>query len=206
MPPTPPDPPPTPPLSQDFSRLVLQAQKYRQEKEYLKEISTLIKALDYDPKNYRILVTIALAFGRLGCNDDALNYINEALRINPDYHKAYNSLGNLFRTQGELGKALECYESAIERFPHNFSIHYNRAITAMDLLMYPEAIDSFLTAYHLDPTETTILRDLGDIYYRIQKGEDALKMFSEYLEKSPDATDSNQIRNKIKTIKKKLDL
>ena len=190
----------------EFTKLMTAAQEYRKKKNYLKEISSLVKALDYDQKNYRVMVMIAMAYGQIGCAEDAVQYINEALAINPDYYKAYNSLGNVFRGKGELGKALECYESAIARFPDNFSIHYNRALTAMDLTLYPKAIESYEKAFTLNPSETIILKDLGDIYYRTQNYSKALEVLEKYLQSSADSPDANQIRTKIKTIQKKLSL
>lgn len=194
----------TPSAQAEFTKFMNAAQDYRSKDNHLKEIGSLVRALEYDPKNYRVMVMIALAFGRMGCYEDATEYLNDALNINPDYFKAYNSLGNVFRSKGELGKALECYESAIARFPENFSIHYNRALTAMDLLMYPKAIESFEKAYALDSSETNILKDLGDIYYRTENYPKAVEVLEKYLEQCPSAKDVNQIRIKIKTIRKKL--
>ena len=51
---------------------------------------------------------------------DAQNYYQKVLKIDPNYTPAHNNLGAIFKQLGELEKAKECYEKAIEINPNYF--------------------------------------------------------------------------------------
>ena len=45
--------------------------------------------------------------------DEAIEALNKAISIKPDYAEAYYNLGNTFREKGKLNRAIETYTKAV---------------------------------------------------------------------------------------------
>jgi hypothetical protein len=63
----------------------------------------------------------------LGEFDEALHWIGESLRLQPDSPDAHVNLGNLYARQGDLDRAAECYEHALSLRPDFPAARRNRA-------------------------------------------------------------------------------
>src|SRR5262245_6826159 len=69
-----------------------------------------------------LLGVIALQTGR---NDDAVNYIGRAIQLNRTESALHVNLGNAFKGQQKLGKAVACIRRALELKPDCAEAHYN---------------------------------------------------------------------------------
>jgi len=63
-----------------------------------------------------------------GLFDEAEEYYQKALQINPYHEYTYNNLGALFKENGQLDKAMQCYRKALQLNPHNAEIHFGYSL------------------------------------------------------------------------------
>ncbi len=60
--------------------------------------------------------------------------------IEREIYEAYNNLGNLYRKQGFINKAIEAYKTAILKIPDYPLPYFNLGCTLMELERYTEAL------------------------------------------------------------------
>lgn len=58
-------------------------------------------------------------------DQEAEDVLREVIKIKPDTHNAYNSLGVLYRKKGDTDKALLFYKKALKIQPNGSHVHYN---------------------------------------------------------------------------------
>jgi protein O-GlcNAc transferase len=83
-----------------------------------KALKAYQKAIDLDPENPYAWNGLVLMFFRLGCLDKAQEAYEQTLALAGDdkfiLALCYGNMGLVYRTQGDLDKALEVYEKALE--------------------------------------------------------------------------------------------
>ncbi|MGQ9855334.1 MAG: tetratricopeptide repeat protein [Fervidobacterium sp.] len=82
-----------------------------------------------------------------GLYDEALKIYNELL--DKDIPDVYNNVGNIYRRQGMLGKAIEMYRRAIQSDPYFSLAYFNLACALMEMERYSDAVMFFEKAEKL---------------------------------------------------------
>ncbi|MFX1257555.1 MAG: tetratricopeptide repeat protein [Promethearchaeota archaeon] len=86
--------------------------------EYEKSIAVLKRIIEIDPKNYRAIYNLGIAYFNIGEMEKALKAYNEAISIKQDYKYCYYNIGLIYEIyKDNLEKALEYYEKALEIDP-----------------------------------------------------------------------------------------
>lgn len=62
---------------------------------------------------------LGTAYGMKGMTDAAIDQFSTAIRLNPDFAKAYYNLGNGLMNKGMFAEALQCFERAFQLEPAN---------------------------------------------------------------------------------------
>ncbi len=83
--------------------------------------------------------------------DKAIQVLDKAIKLNPDYMIAYQARGNAFFALREYELAFDDYCDAIDIEPRNAMNFYNRANTYNALKIYDSAIADFTQAVTLRP-------------------------------------------------------
>jgi tetratricopeptide (TPR) repeat protein len=60
---------------------------------------------------------MGVAYNELGKYQKAINAYKEAIKIKPDYHKAYDNMGVAYNGLGKYQKAIDAYKEAIKIKP-----------------------------------------------------------------------------------------
>ena len=60
--------------------------------------------------------------------EEAKNYVEKALELDPEFVEAYNNLGNIQKAHGNLKDAKVCYDKALHIDPNNADVRYNIAL------------------------------------------------------------------------------
>jgi len=87
-----------------------QAEDHINKKEYDQAIPLLTEVVAADSKNADAYNYLGYSYRQIGKLDDALNFYQLALKIDPDHKGANEYLGELYLMKGELGKAEERLE------------------------------------------------------------------------------------------------
>jgi tetratricopeptide (TPR) repeat protein len=80
----------------------------------------------------------------------AIEHLNRAIAIYPDYHKARNDLGVQLLKLKRLEEAAEQFHAAIERSPKYFNPRLNLGLVLIEWKKYSEAMEEFRQAISID--------------------------------------------------------
>jgi tetratricopeptide (TPR) repeat protein len=150
-----------------------------------------------NPQNPQAHYTLGLKYESRGETKKALAEYRKALSLKPDYDQALYRLGGLMGELGETDAAIEIIKQAVKLKP-NFAearnllaAVYNRQALAFmqqgDLDAAKEALEAGLQAQG-GPAVTEALRhNLGCLYVRQNRLDDAVGAFQEVLRENPEA-------------------
>jgi tetratricopeptide (TPR) repeat protein len=83
--------------------------------------------------------------------ETALNYYNEALKIDPNITSIWNNKGLTLYYLGRYSESIECYDKALELDPNNTIAWCNKGNSLYKLKKYKESIECYNKALEIDP-------------------------------------------------------
>ena len=100
------------------------------------------------------------------CTDPkkAIEYLDEAIKLQPNSAEAYNNRGNAYGDLKQNDRAIEDYNEAIRLKPKYAHAYYNRGLTYSDLKQYDRAIEDYSETIRLKPDETNAYFNRGNAY------------------------------------------
>ena len=131
--------------------------------------------------------------------EEGINDFTEAIKLNPDYAKAYNSRGFIYLKQGKRKKALEDFNQAIEINPNLAEAYFNRgyyfltfrkAISEIGLylekhdlsqLIIDKALKDFRKVIKIDPKNAKSHYILGKIYQMKNQSDLAIEEYTKAI-------------------------
>ncbi len=118
--------------------------------------------------------------------DEQLRFYSNAIRLKPDYTKAFNNRGNARLARGHAGSALQDYSEAIRLNPGDGGVVYNRGLARRKMGDLEGALKDLSEAIRLKPNYSSAFDARG--LARFEKGdlEGALKDFNEAIRIDPD--------------------
>ena len=108
---------------------------------------------------------------------DAQNYYQRVLEIDPNYAQAHNNLGVIFATLGENQKSISCYEKAIEIDPNYLEAYNNLGKLYLTLGENQKSISCYekiikINPNHMDANNSLeFIRDKQKILSEIEKNK-----------------------------------
>ena len=139
------------------------------------------------------------AYERTGQSHQAIRLIEQSVASyqgSRSLHESagtYNFLGTLHYRQGDVDKAIQAFEKALERSPHHKAAKRNlhqllrqKAFNALKQNAFGEAREYFEKAIHLDPLNATTYRLMGDGCTHISRFSEAIVYYRKGLEIAPD--------------------
>ena len=94
---------------------------------------------------------MGVTFKEQGKLDEAIEALNKALSIKPDYAEAYNNIGVTFKEQGKLDEAIEAYNKALSIKPDYADAYNNIGVTFKEQGKLDEAIEALNNALSIRP-------------------------------------------------------
>jgi len=95
----------------------------------------------------------------------AVEYLTEAIRLQPDFANAYGARGNAYGNQRQYQLALEDYNKAILLKPDKAVFFNNRGNVYKDLNKYQLAIEDYNQAIRLKPDNAEAYHNRGNAYF-----------------------------------------
>jgi len=101
------------------------------------------------------------------CTDPqkAIEYLNEAIKLKPDYAEAYNNRGNIYNSLGQYQRAIEDLDEAIRLKPDFAMTYNNRGANYNNLGQYQRAIEDFNETIRLKPDNAEAYHNRGNAYF-----------------------------------------
>jgi len=111
--------------------------------EYEKAVDIFKKILEIEPKNYKALYNLGIAYFNLGQIENALKAYNNAITIKTDYKHCYYNIGLIYETKENLKKALMYYEKALDIDPtFPYAVHARQFVRKKLDLQRNEEVES----------------------------------------------------------------
>lgn len=105
-----------------------------------------------------------IAYSRLGLYQKALDDLNTAIGLKPDYADAYSNRGIVYSRLNCHQLALEDFNKAVQLNPDFADLYNNRGVAYAKLGNYQSAIDNFSKAIELNPHYSDALSKRGIVY------------------------------------------
>jgi protein O-GlcNAc transferase len=137
------------------------------------------------PRSAEIWTGVAMAQGRLGRFDRAIEACNAALAIRPDHAATHEVLGNMLLEQGRNEAAIAAYSQALARDPTVASAHNNLGNAFSRLGRLDEAIASYRRAVATKRDYLSALHNLGGALSLKQETPEAVEVYTRALAINP---------------------
>jgi tetratricopeptide (TPR) repeat protein len=153
-------------------------------------------ALRENPENVAALSNLGLALLRLNEPGKAIVHFEHAVRIAPDWANQFN----LARAHAQLGHwkdAATALQAARTLKPEDYLTSFDLGVALHRSGDDEGAIDEYRRAIALGPHDGSFHRALAISLQRTHRFGDAVHAYQDYLRLSPDASDAEQITQRI---------
>ena len=115
----------------------------------------------------------------------ALDFINKAIKINPNFAEAYNEQGNVLNELKELQLAIKSYDQAIKLNPKYADAYYNKGLVLYELKRIESAIENYDQAIKINPNHVYSHNNKGYALQKLKKIEASIESFYNVLKIDP---------------------
>jgi tetratricopeptide (TPR) repeat protein len=134
----------------------------------------IAQAAQLDPTNADAHKNLCIIFSVSKRLEESLAQCVEAIKLRPDFDKAYQVAGHTLHLMGRKDEALQAYRQAIRLNPRYAKAHHNLGCLLFDMGRYKESVVSFLRAEELGFEEPPRLNvNLGMALYRLGRKQEA---------------------------------
>lgn len=167
-------------INPDYPQAKELREKVFQQK-HLKKISEDLKSR---PKEAVDLSNKGIELMRQGRLNEALEYFDKTLAIDPNFADILSMKGMVLQHMGRLNEALECYSKAIDLNPETLDAYNNMGIILKNQGKLEEAIECYDKALKVYP-DVNAWQNKGNVYYLMGNLEKAMQCFNEVLKIDP---------------------
>ena len=94
---------------------------------------------------------LGMAYAKLGNFNKALECFENAISLNPNFHKVWYNKGLVLAILDRYKEAIKCYDKALEINPNYVSAWVNKGNALVELCKYEEAVECYDKALEIDP-------------------------------------------------------
>lgn len=127
----------------------------------------------------------------------ALKFWKQTLAIDPMHSRAWSNILAYFDNTGLAEEILNYSEQALKYVPNDASILFSRANAFGKLGKFYESESLFLRAIQLKPESALFHANLGVLYHRFNKREQALESYKNALSLEPNLKSAKQNMQKL---------
>lgn len=133
-----------------------------------------IRDSPWDVRSYRALAKV---YFRESNYNEAENYFQKALTINPSSSQTNSDIGVLYATKQDFNTAISYQKKAVKFDPNNYQAYIYLGDNYLHLSKYNEAEEQFKNSLIIMPNNPLSLKRLGDIYFKQHNYQEALKYY-----------------------------
>ncbi|NVM00694.1 MAG: tetratricopeptide repeat protein [Candidatus Helarchaeota archaeon] len=155
-------------------------------KKYQEAVKNFLKAVEIDSSVSETYFRLALSYFRLKRYDQALESVNNGLRINPEELRFLNLKADIVYNMGDFHKTEAIYDEIFKIDPeYDIALNNYSYILAERGEKLDKALEMSKRAVKKKPRNGSYLDTLGWIYYKLNQYEEALK----YMKEAADITE-----------------
>ena len=156
------------------------------------------KLIDSNPKVVFLYNLMGLILSAQKEVDQALEYYEKGIKIDPNFAAIYNNLGLLFANdKSDNTKAENFYKKSISLNYKNPEAHNNLGSLYKSLDKFKEAISCYNEAVSIDPKFIHAYHNLGSSYTAMGNFVEAKKNFNKVIKINPSYTNSHRTLSRI---------
>ncbi len=160
--------------------------------EYWKDSETLFRhALDVTQDNWLAHNNLGIALMESGRMPEAIEHLEQALRIEPYYAQAHNDLGNALMKSGRMPEAIEHLEQALRIKPDFAGAHCSLGAALERAGRLQDAIGQYEQALRINPDLAEAHCDLGAALGRVGRVGEAIEHLEQALRIRPDFAEAH---------------
>ena len=137
-----------------------------------------IKIYKKNPKHFDNLRLLNFIYFKEKNFYEALNIINEAIKINPNFAEAYSEQGNALNELKQLNMALKSYDNAIKINPNFSNAYYNKAVILHELKNIELAIENYDHSIKINPKHIHSHNNKGFALQQLKKFNESLNSYN----------------------------
>ena len=191
------------------------------EKMYTVAKESLQKSLMYKTDYINTYLELGFACNKLKQGDDAINWFNEAMKLDAKSHIPYNGIAEVYRdTKKDIDMAMTWYQKSLDVKTDERKACFGMGYCLNSKGKYEQAVSYLQKAVQQEPTYTAAYVELGYSYYMTSRNSDALAQLAKALELNPknenaryyaglvyinqkDKTKAQQMADELKTLSSK---
>ena len=167
-------------ITKDINTLLINANKALKGQKYAEGKSLLEKILLINPNIFEVNFNLAMINFQSGSVDAAIQYFQNAKKINSKVPRVYFNLALAFEKKNEKNLAIINYEKAIELDPNDSLVFYNLGSLYKYIFDTTKAEKYLKKSLDLKPNYTLAYNNLFDLYDRSNQ----LDKYSQLLKKA----------------------
>lgn len=144
---------------------------------------------------------LAVAYDRVGMLDEAIEYYEKTLELNPNlkdlYLKVHNNLGYTYSKKGDTKKALEHYQKVLAVDPEFMQTHINLAQLFTAQEEYELALRHLNLLIELQPNQFAHYHNRASVYMGLERYDEARADFMKAIELNPNSQISRVMLSKL---------
>ncbi len=148
------------------------------------------EVLQVEPENFTAMQLIGLACIQVNNHQDAINFLEKAIKINSKFVACYVNLGIAFQSLNRFDEALVNFDKAINIDPYNIQAYSNRGISFYSLKRFTEALESYDKAISINPNYADAYSNRGNVLHELKLYEEALKCYDKAIKIKPESPDA----------------
>jgi tetratricopeptide (TPR) repeat protein len=137
------------------------------------------------PLLFELHYHLGLAYSRIRQPAQAEQHYRLAVQqpiLNPLKLGAYNNLGTLLQTKGDLNGAKGAYEACLEIDPTFVTVHYNLGMVLKAMGHLTEAVTQYQKAIDLNPNYAEAYQNLGVALLKLEQSAEGMQAFKRAIE------------------------
>ena len=138
------------------------------------------------PGMFRARANLGLAYAKEERWIEAIDQLDKALEIKPDYADAWVELGNIRHRLGRLGPAEAAYRRALEFSPDLEGVYYNLGNLALGRGEAERAIELYEETLRRNPDFANAHNNLGQALEKMGDGSGAMQHYQAAVERDPE--------------------
>lgn len=139
------------------------------------------KVLANDPTHFDALQLLGLLKQQQGQHNIAIELLNRAITINPNFYAVYVNLAAAYSDLNDYEEALKNHDIALTLQPNNLFVLSNKANVLFELQRYEEAINTCDAVLSIAKDDVLALTTRGNALMKLQYPQQALANYEQAL-------------------------
>lgn len=149
-----------------------------------------LQILLLEPKNFSALQLMGLTHLQTKKYQDAIDYLNQAIDINPQFEACYLNRGIALQSLQKYDDAMLSYQNAIQLKQDYVEAYSNLGVTLYTLKRYEEALDCYAKAITINPNFSDSYSNRGNVYHELKRYDEAINDYKKAIKLNPEHVDA----------------